>query len=151
MMWGFGYLLVLSQNTMWNNILVGVIQLVLWVGIKLLLVIVMVKVVCVLVPYILPPRTMIFWFMVAIFHLRVIIIHLWLVKTNTGPFICYLLVGIVILVFLVMVCVVLVLWKPTSPPRKFIFLQTGMFGGNSISDLLYRIPHGFIVNLGLFR
>ena len=63
----------------------------------------------------------------------VVIIHPWVIQTETGPIINYIWKVMINLVLLVMVDVVLVLWPPTSPPRKLVLVETGMM--RSLSNL----------------
>ena len=117
-MGGLFHTKVVAHHPQWHHNPVGIIKLVLWVVIKLVLMMVMVKVVWVLGQPNLPTRRLIFELLeVILCHLGVGIIHSWVIHTNTGTIINHILVGRIIILLLVMEEMVLVLGSSKYPTR----------------------------------
>ena len=126
------------------------INLIILVVLHLALNLLMVMVVWVLVIPTFPIINMFVGLIVLIlYHLRVVIIHPWVIQIKTGPIIFHIRGGRIILAMLVMIEVLLILWPPTSPSRKFILADIGttMCLGHLIFIVIYSLWCHLVVGI----
>ena len=130
MMGIFGHLIVIAYNPSWRHQLLGVIQIILQVIIRLMFQLVIVKVAWVLLSPTLPPIKTIVGLIVVIFVSSKSRDYLAMFHPkNTSNIIHYLWDDMINVVLLVMIEVVLVLVLYIYPPRKLILTHTGIMGG----------------------